>query len=706
MLSLIVSLCLVLQVTQGADLPFDQDLSFRGLFQTSTSALNIPSWEGLPFSTSSVKYRWLHVNNKEKDCFLSLADDHVIYGSSKAEKTDKLQLSSPFQAWQTLQYQNIQAQYILPSYTDKYDFLMVTDRNILGVQLVQGKTCSAVGSAVSVLAEDFSSSWGKIQAITSSSSHIWITTTSSSNTVIQINLKTGLVEGNLQLSSTSSVSPSTVSALYYVSTWNKLFVSTNIAFYTIAYTTTDISMQYEVSHEWITGVLDSPPIALDFDKTSNCLWMAESQALHKLDTQGRIWRYGYHQGSPFANLTSVTVANDYVYIGSASGGLARMKVVQSPAQADTLSNNRGIVLMKGEEEISSAAASSVGLIDPWQWSYYHGHRYLPDNQVQALVVSADKHGSVVLAITSTGTSLIQTAKWTLAEKAKAYEQFQEPRHDRYNLTTNCGLSNYGDLNSFYKHVDDNDGLWTSMHGMGEAYNYAITGDEKARQLAWRAFEGVEMLSKVTGVYPKYVARTYCYYKDVSETGCGGSGDADPEWNVSSLYSDMKFKSDTSSDETTGHFAIYPLIYDLVAKTSEEKQRVYHLWDGLTRSIVENDLYLIDPLTQKPTKWGFWNPKEVNDDVEHYSERAMNSLEILSYLASAYSLTRDPLYKSTFDKLVNQHGYVRNMMNVKIDNPLDDNHSDNELMMLSFHTFFYAWYRIDGQKEPDFKVRSN
>ena len=42
------------------------------------------------------------------------------------------------------------------------------------------------------------------------------------------------------------------------------------------------------------------------------------------------------------------------------------------------------------------------------------------------------------------------------------------------------------------------------------------------------------------------------------------------------------------------------------------------------------------------------------------------------------------------------------MNVKIDNPADDNSSDNELISLSFHTLFYAFVRIDGNKEPGFK----
>ena len=59
---------------------------------------------------------------------------------------------------------------------------------------------------------------------------------------------------------------------------------------------------------------------------------------------------------------------------------------------------------------------------------------------------------------------------------------------------------------------------------------------------------------------------------------------------------------------------------------------------------------IDPTTNKATLWGFWNPSEVNDNPEHYSERGTNSLGILAYLASAYSVTRNNVYKKMFKKL--------------------------------------------------------
>jgi hypothetical protein len=59
---------------------------------------------------------------------------------------------------------------------------------------------------------------------------------------------------------------------------------------------------------------------------------------------------------------------------------------------------------------------------------------------------------------------------------------------------------------------------------------------------------------------------------------------------------------------------------------------------------------------------------------------VNSLEILSYLALAYSVTGEDLYLHEYHRLGDQmgEGYLRNLLNYKIDNPFEDNHSDNQL----------------------------
>ena len=162
---------------------------------------------------------------------------------------------------------------------------------------------------------------------------------------------------------------------------------------------------------------------------------------------------------------------------------------------------------------------------------------------------------------------------------------------------------------------------------------------------------------------------------------------------STVNPDYNWKSTTSSDEIDGHLAVLPLLYDHVAQTEDEKKRVYTLIEGITGGILANDLYLIDPSTNKPTTWGFWHPDLVNDDPEHYSERGTNSLGILAYCASAYSITHDKKYLDTFWELANEYDYILNVFNSKIDCPLEDNHSDNELLFQTYHILFYALQRL-------------
>jgi hypothetical protein len=276
--------------------------------------------------------------------------------------------------------------------------------------------------------------------------------------------------------------------------------------------------------------------------------------VHQLDSLGRWWRHGYHQGAPFGgNITSVAALNGYVYVGSHQG-MARMKGSNNPAQVDTLSNpaqpcNRLTPIDGGGGASSSSESADCSVdADPWTWSYYHGQRYLTDNDVLTIVpaassTAASSTSSVVLVATATGISYLQTAPWTLAEKSAAFEQFQYPRHDRRKLTSGCGLNTYGDVTSYFKTVGDNDGLWTAMHGIGEAYNYAVTGSEAARKEAWRAFEGLEMLNNVTGAFPTFPARTYCYTAD-GDAGCG-SQDGESNWHASTTYEGVMWKGDTS-----------------------------------------------------------------------------------------------------------------------------------------------------------------
>jgi hypothetical protein len=94
------------------------------------------------------------------------------------------------------------------------------------------------------------------------------------------------------------------------------------------------------------------------------------------------------------------------------------------------------------------------------------------------------------------------------------------------------------------------------------------------------------------------------------------------------------------------------------------------------------LYYVDA-DGKPTRWGYWNPKNINTPAALH-DRRLNSIEILAFLQLAYKLTGEERFKSAFDDLVDTHGYAKNSVRYLPD-PLGPwNHSDDELYWLSYH----------------------
>ena len=419
-------------------------------------------------------------------------------------------------------------------------------------------------------------------------------------------------------------------------------------------------------------------------------------------------------GNPIvANTTSCTVAGGYIWIGSSSIGVSRIRTEEDSSIDDTLHISTLLSTCNVQGRNNQYQLRNhhyhVNDKDPWKWKYFGSNRYIVDTNVTAILSlgsvgsgyhhqyedgddnDSDIYNFVTTMIVSTvGVSIIEVQKWNLQEKSKTYLRASK-RHFRRGLLSAYSLNSFGDVHDGYQRVDDNDGLWTSMHAVGEAYAFAVERNEEDRTRAWAAFEGLEALSNVTGSYPTFPARSYCYIPDQTN-GCG-TADGEDRWHLSMTMNDYYWKDDTSSDEIDGHLMALPVIYDLVAKTDEDRLRVFKLIDGITGGIVENDFYLIDPTTGQRTLWGFWNPKELNYEREHYSERPTNSLGILAYLASAYSVTRKHIYKKKFNELVENFNYVQNCLNEKIDNPDDDNHSDNELMSVTYHILFYAWHRL-------------
>jgi hypothetical protein len=155
-----------------------------------------------------------------------------------------------------------------------------------------------------------------------------------------------------------------------------------------------------------------------------------------------------------------------------------------------------------------------------------------------------------------------------------------------------------------------------------------------------------------------------------------------------------FKSDTSTDETDGHFYGLHIAYDDLAQTEPEKVRVARLICNTASYIVDGGFNFIDPLTGNRTTWGYWSPDILNGvgvgssngvgDNGKPNERGLNSLEMLSYIAvalkvcSAHPDASPPLrhpakmtYGGAMTHLLD-NGYGENLLNVHLTNPGYDN----------------------------------
>ncbi len=168
-----------------------------------------------------------------------------------------------------------------------------------------------------------------------------------------------------------------------------------------------------------------------------------------------------------------------------------------------------------------------------------------------------------------------------------------------------------------------------------------------------------------------------------------------------------WKSTTSSDEAVGHFFALSLFVDL-ADNLEWKNRAKKLVVGIAEHIYSNDLYLVD-WNKKPTTWGKWNPEYTNNFPPSVGDRKLTSSNIIAFLQAAYHFTKDEKYKNKAFELIEEHGYLDNLMRPmkeigmvgdSSDSKIESwaemlsgewNHSDDEMYFLGYWSLYpYAF----------------
>jgi hypothetical protein len=153
-----------------------------------------------------------------------------------------------------------------------------------------------------------------------------------------------------------------------------------------------------------------------------------------------------------------------------------------------------------------------------------------------------------------------------------------------------------------------------------------------------------------------------------------------------------WKSDASSDEMTGHFYAYAIYYDLVAD-GPERDKLIRLVHRIGSHLIDNDYFLID-WDGEPTRWGIWNPEALYNwwnyrYAEPEPDRLIglvyaNSLEILSFMRTAYHITGDEKFLDAYHDLAIGWGLADMTVNAAISFLTITNHSTDELLFLAYY----------------------
>ncbi len=302
--------------------------------------------------------------------------------------------------------------------------------------------------------------------------------------------------------------------------------------------------------------------------------------------------------------------------------------------------------------------------------YFAGLRWLPDDQVTGIGFD----GSSAWIETPRGFARIEYREMTLPEKARAFVERVQARHNRWGLTADSQLATPGDLSTSRAVTTDNDGLWTAMYVAAESFRYSVTGEADARENARRGMQAILRLEAITG-RPGFPARSFIRVDaDVQPS--------DGEWHDTPdrLW---RWKGDTSSDEIVGHYFVYPIYYDLAA-AEDEKPALRAAIERITSHILDNGFQLVD-VDGKRTRWGWWGPDAIWEDPD---ETGLRALHILSHLRVALYLTDDEAlrrkFQAAYDDLVHTHRYHLLTRNQKVMVPGHINHSDDELAFLSYY----------------------
>jgi len=336
---------------------------------------------------------------------------------------------------------------------------------------------------------------------------------------------------------------------------------------------------------------------------------------------------------------------------------------RAPCDTETLPAEE-IFCIAGDENGVLYLGSDCGVIvlEKGARKYLGAARWVPEGKINAIAVTSD--GGEIRVAMDVGVSKIETFPMILAQKAAHYEAQLEQYFIREGFAASRHDIENEDLSTGRVQISNNDGLWTGIFVAAMAMKYAVTGDSHALALARESKNAMLRLARVSGI-PGLPARAVrqpgekCQNEDHWHNAPDGS---------------CLWKGDTSSDELSGHFFALPIYYDLCADESERREISAVLCE-IVDYIMENDLRLID-VGGTPTRWGNWNPDDLNHNEQWIVERGVNSLEILSFLKSALHVSQNEKYRRKYEELIREHHYLLNAAHHKVPDFHTCHHDDN------------------------------
>jgi hypothetical protein len=436
---------------------------------------------------------------------------------------------------------------------------------------------------------------------------------------------------------------------------------------------------------------------IKFDLANDLFWILGSESIRTFSPVNKELTRVFSGN----NLTCIETANGKLIVGTTDGYFEIDAKTQK--QTGTIQKKMPWTNLTTISQIDGtlwfgSTWGAMQLRKDGKFNYYASKRWIPSDTVISIAKGPENS---VLVLTTKGLGQIYFKEMTLYEKALFFEKQVRDRHIRLGFNATVSNMKDGDMTTGSMEDSDNDGLWTTMYLAGETFRYAVTKSPYALENVRESLDAIERLYTINPI-PGFPSRSFERRGYKYDDKAWRRAD-DPEWD---------WKSTTSSDEAIGHIFALGAIAELI-HVPEIRNKAILLIDTLMSTIVKHDFYMID-WDGKPTKWGRWNPDYVNARPENVGDRKITSSNIIAMLQTAYHFTKKEKYKKAAFYLLNENGFLKNLMRpmAKIGPAPDDadelskdlsegwNHSDDEMYFCGYWGLYR--YALNDTLKADFK----